>query len=732
MLFSRREKEETAAYPAVPDTLRADSVDHIAPEIRNTQYARADTAANFTPYLGLRARLSQVWANRWTILLLLVLLRVLLSIAGLDEDVDEANSKALRACTKVEDVGSAMASMPHYLSVGVNEMSAMGIEKTVSALVSVLGLVITGVQELIIFVIEMVTSMYVCLIVAFIESGLDVAAHVSEKVTDAMNSAISRIADTISDRAGDVEDFLNDIKGPIEDSFLGGALPDIPDVDLTGPVDRLKDIEINDDFVDDIKKLREDMPTFNEVRNMTREAIRTPFRLLKEKVDEEFGNYTFDRSVFPVAQKQGLEFCSGNNAISDFFDHLRDLIRTARIVFIVVISVLAILAMVPMAYYEIMRWRRHREHAKLVGDHSYDPMDVVYIASRPTSASWGIKFASRFQGKRQILARWAWAYATSFPALFVLALGIAGLFACACQAIMLKIIEDQVPRLAAEVGEFADDVVGSLAAVSNEWADSANGVVLSTQDDINEDLLGWARTATSAVNDTLNTFTDTMQTGLETVFNGTILKKPIEDVIRCTIGLRVEAVQSGLTWVHDHAKVTFPTLPNDTFSKGAQESIEDDSDMTTFLATPSSVTTDEVTGAVQYVVDKLRAHIIMEALISTGVILVYVILVMMGVIRALVGMASPGGRNEGMRYTGDKRGPLTPREHAAGSDERFPRFGESEASGADPHSGYYGHDANDDKYMSTVPGGRARTMQSPTRTSSYGQFESTAPPPGKF
>ena len=412
------------------------------------------------------------------------------------------------------------------------------------------------------------------------------------------------------------------------------------------------------------------------------------------------------------------------------------MIRTARTVFIVVIVVLAILAMIPMAWYEIMRWRRHREHAKLVEHHGYDPMDVIYIASRPTSASWGIKLASRFEGKRQILVRWAWAYGTSFPALFILALAIAGFFACACQAIILKLIEDQVPKLAAEVGEFADDVVTSLTAVSEDWANNANGVVLSAEEDINEDLLGWARTATSAVNDTLNTFTDTMQLGLETVFNGTILKKPIEDVIRCTIGLRVEAVQNGLTWVHDNAHVNFPMLPNDTFSAGAQKSIEDDSDMTTFLATPSSVTTDEVTGAVQYVVDKLRNHIILEALISCGVLLVYVILVLVGVIRALVGMASPGGRAEGMRYTGDKRAPLTPRDQALESDERFPHFGaHSEASGADHvHAGgYYGRESHEDnKYMSTVPGGRARAMQSPTRTSSYGQFESTAPPPRKF
>ncbi|CRK07056.1 hypothetical protein BN1723_020925, partial [Verticillium longisporum] len=67
---------------------------------------------------------------------------------------------------------------------------------------------------------------------------------------------------------------------------------------------------------------------------------------------------------------------------------------------------------------------------------------------------------------RQILARWAFAYTTSLPALFVLSLALAGFFACLCQFVLLKAIERTVPELANQVGEFAEDVVGSLAAVS--------------------------------------------------------------------------------------------------------------------------------------------------------------------------------------------------------------------------------------------------------------------------
>ncbi|KAL0940573.1 plasma membrane fusion protein prm1 [Colletotrichum truncatum] len=724
MFTSRKPQEE--AYPAVPDSLRSDSVE--MSELRKTQQARADTSPYITPYLGLTARLSQIWLNRWTILLLLVLLRIVILIASLNDNVDEANTKALTACSKVEDIGSAMASMPHYLSVGVNELSAKGIEKTLDGMVAVLGLVLTGVQNLIIFVINMLTSMYTCLITAFIHGGLDVAADVTKKVTDAMNQAVGAITNTIDDKAKSLQDGINKAADAIEDSILGKVLPDFPKVDFTGPVSELRDIKIDTNgFVSDLNKLNDDLPTFEEVQNMTAEAIAFPFNLLKQTINDAYKGYKFDRSIFPVAQKQALKFCSTNNDIAEFFDGLRDKIRKARIIFIVVLSILAALVIAPMAYLEIMRWRRERKHARIVSSGQYDSMDVVYIASRPMTASYGIKFSSYFKGKRQIMVRWAIAYATSLPALFVLALAIAGFFSCLCQYIILVGVEKEVPALARQVGNFAGDVVNTLEDVSKEWADDANSVVLSTQNEINNDLLGYVTNATSAVNDTLNTFTNTMTTGLETVFNGTILINPIKDVVRCTIGLKVESVQKGLTWVHDHSQVSFPLFANDTFSLGAQKSISGDSDLNTFLASPSTVTTDEVTGAVTHVTEWLRRGIIQEALISTGILLIYVIIVLIGVIRALVGMAMPDkGRAEGgLRYTGDDRPALSPRSppRSNSNDARFPQFG-SDGSAVDED--HYSREVRDEKTIKKTSMGRAQPMQGHERTSSYGHFDTAS------
>lgn len=82
------------------------------------QLHRAPLRGEITPYLGLRARLSQIPINRWSILLLLVLARMLILFAGLINDFTSAKQEVTTACAKVEDIGSTLASMPYYMSRG--------------------------------------------------------------------------------------------------------------------------------------------------------------------------------------------------------------------------------------------------------------------------------------------------------------------------------------------------------------------------------------------------------------------------------------------------------------------------------------------------------------------------------------------------------------------------------------------------------------------------------------
>lgn len=591
-----------------------------------------------TPYLGLRARLSQVWINRWTILLLLVLVRVLIAISSLDDDMVTAKRETLSACTSVEAMGSSMASMPHYLSRGVNELTAQGVEHAVNGLESMLTMTMTGVEAIFLFVVNMMFKTYLCLITLAVRGSVHAALSIAEDAVNALNSTVQSIGNDIDDIAKKFESAYNDFASHVNGilSSFGGH---IPQLDIGHQLDELQHLQIPSSIDKDIQKLNSSLPTFNEVNNFTQHILREPFELVKQKINDSLAPYQFDRSVLPVPAKKQMTFCQGDNGINDFFNSVSDIAHTAQKVFIAVLVIAATLVCVPVAWQEIRRWRTMKERSQLVRKEAHDPMDVVYIVSRPYSAATGIKAASNFSNsRRQILTRWAIAYATSLPALFVFSLGIAGLFACLCQYILLRCVEKTVPELTAQVGAFADKVVDSLQNASAEWAHDANSAISTMNHDLNDNVFGWVNISTTALNDTLNTFIDKSTGVINDTFGGTPLYEPITGVFNCLIELKVEAVQKGLTWAKDHAHIDFPRLPNDTLSLGAAESIKSDNPNASdsFLAEAGDETSNKISEVVANVLDKVRSGIVTETYISAAVFGLWAVIVLIGFIRALV------------------------------------------------------------------------------------------------
>jgi hypothetical protein len=585
---------------------------------------------NFKPYLGLRARLSQIWINRWTILLLLVLVRLLIAIASTNSSLASARREALSACTQVEKIGSSMASMPHYMAKGVNEMTASGVEKAVSGLMSMLEMSVTGVEEIILFVIHMMTQTYLCLITLAVSGSLHAAVEIGTEMSKALNQTIDEVTDDMGNAVKKVSDGINSVLDKINFNLPGF---DKPEINLDSQIAKLKGLEVPPELEKGLQELNSSIPTFEQVQNFTDSIIRLPFEEVK-KLIRGTNNFTFDRDLLPIPQKEALNFCSEGNSINDFFDDLIVMAYDARKIALGVLIVLAILVCVPMAWMEVRRYRRMQERAALF-EEGHEGMDVVYLASRPTSSGLGLWIGRRFgSARRQAIARWAWAYATSVPMLFLLALGIAGLFACFCQYLLLKAIQDKTPELTNQVADFAGKVVASLNNASMSWSEGVNGAVAKLDDEINNDILGWVNTSTTAVNETLNTFVDQMSTTLNTTFGGTILYDPIKEVLNCLIGLKIASFQNGLTWVHDHAHVSFPGVSNDTFSLGATAQVSDSGSAAELMSDPNGKAADEITEAVNHVIEKLMSAIQTEAFISGALVLIWLFIAIGGLVYA--------------------------------------------------------------------------------------------------
>jgi len=582
----------------------------------------------FKPYLGLRAKLSQIWLNRWTILLLLVLVRLMFAMSSTNDSIKSARREALSACTSVEKLGSSMASMPHYMSKGVNEMTAASVEKAVEGLMKMLYVSVQGVEEIVLFVIHMFTSTYLCLITLVVSGSMKAALDLAKELEEFLQKTIGPAANEIGDAIDDVTDGINSIMNKIP---IPGTKK--PQIDVDGQLDKLKNFKFPTDMLKGINDLEGKIPNFEEVQNKTDSLIRIPFDEVQKLIKEGM-NYTFDRSILPVPQKEQLNFCSEGNTINNFFDDLLKMVANSKNIAIGVLVAAAILVCFPMAWQERRRHRLMHERAQLAKE-GHDPMDVVYLSARPTSAGFGLWFARRFGSvHRNNVVRWAWAYATSEPMLFVLSLGAAGLFSCFCQWIVLNAIEDKAPELTNQVADFAGQVVKAVDNSSLTWAAGVNLAIQGQTDRINDDVFGWVNTTTEAINGTINVLVDGMNEGVEKAFGGTVLEGPVREVIKCTIGLKLTSIQNALTWAHDNAQVSFPGVKPDVFTMASLAEDSGSESGSALLVDPGGKTRDEITEAVQYVIDKIGNGIRTEALISTVLICIFLAVAIAGYIYA--------------------------------------------------------------------------------------------------
>lgn len=409
--------------------------------------------------------------------------------------------------------------------------------------------------------------------------------------------------------------------------------------------------------------------------------------------------------------------------INDFFTNLKSTVRKIKNIIVGILIGLALLAIIPMAWREIRNYRIMRERAYMFTDErGYDPMTLVTMASQPGPSTFGLKFARRFSTtRRQVLVRWAIAYVTSPAALFVLALGIAGLIGVLCQYILLKQVESGAPALAAEISEFAGIVVDKLNSASTSWAESTNQALKTTNDEINDELFGWVQDGSNTLNKTLNTIIDTMTDTVEDFLGGTPLENPVKDVLDCLVVFKLQGIQKGLTWVADNAKVTFPSLSPETFSLGALASIGPEADgASSFLSNPDSAAGDQITDVVVKLTSKWETMLQTEAAISGGVTAIWIIVLLIAIIRtAVLWCGVDKTRGEGGPATlNTSNNPFD--DSARVTQPVFPVFAPSpsDGSGASPEE-YTNEKGQQSIHMGTVKSGTNSLAEGENRQSVY-------------
>ncbi|KAH8706994.1 hypothetical protein GQ44DRAFT_732030 [Phaeosphaeriaceae sp. PMI808] len=561
--------------------------------------------------LDFRDRLSQVWMNRWTVLIFLVIVRCLFAFSTASSNLSAARREALAACTEVEGIASAMASMPHYMAAGLNEITATGVENAVSGLMEMLELAVTGVEELVVFVVHMMASTYLCLITLAVRGSVKTASDFSQMATESLQKATSEVTNSLRDTSKTISDDLSSIRDKMEKIPLMRSVQ-LPKIDFTNQINSITTLEFPQVLRQQLDRLNKSIPAFDDIQKLVENTTRIPFDQVKKQI-QGISAFHFNRTLLPVPEKAHLDFCTKNNAISLFFEGLIKKLTEIRNKMLISLIIVAVFVGIPLAawahYHENKRLEKTKTTAKDASSIAHDQR------KRPGSGNT-MKAEACEENRREHGKQWLFAYATSPPMLLVLTLGLAGLMSCALQLLVAMNINRASPKLTNQVADFAGEVMRSLGNSSTFWSNGVNEAIRKLDEQLNGDIFGFVNTTTSAVNSTLDAFVERTSTEINNVLGGTVLHDPIKEVINCLIGLKIASFQSGLTWVHDHAHVSFPIVNNQTFGLGTLAQLSGSHSAANLLANTNNQATDLVTATLTRVANKHMSSIRMEALVS--------------------------------------------------------------------------------------------------------------------
>lgn len=528
---------------------------------------------------------------------------------------------------------SVILSVPTYVYVVaplliydliVNELVAMRISDTVRALIRVMNLVLQAVVDLIMFVIERTYGTIVCVATTFLKTLIEAAGGLVTGFINILDEGLEHVAGGLADILWGIEMF-----------FIWTG---IDTVGIQNAIDTLHgQTFINGTVVNEsLHHFENAIPDFKQQTSDVQAVIGLPFTMVQTLLNESFGNWTMDPSDLPTAPKETLIFCTGHDAITTLFDVLFIVAKSAKVIAILGLLVTILLATAFMLWWEVQRYRKTVNKSRVFRDR--EPMDTVYVAGRPSTAGAGLWISEKvsMDPDRQILIRWVVAYATTYTALFVLALAVGGAFSVACQYFIMRAVQKETPAFAQEVGTFVTNSMGALERSSTLWAEESNQAVQSIESDINNHVLVYVQNATNSVITVIDTFRNETFEVLKDVFDSTQFGQDVEhivqDLLDCVIFNALEKVENSLKWINEEAHVTFPNFSADIFSMGAMNS--GNTSLAALLTNASTQAANEVTVALDKIVISLQSGVIQEGLIALVLFFIYCLYVLFAAAQA--------------------------------------------------------------------------------------------------
>lgn len=619
------------------------------------------------PYLNLKEKLTQTILNPYTVFLFFLILKMLFFINSLDNSFSQAKQQTQLLYLSTQSYIDNLVSFPHYMAQGANLVLAKGLEETNKGFIESLKLMLTATEEMIFFMIELSVGTYVCLLMAVVDSTAIAALNATEDVISIANDTLISFAKDLNIGLGDLSSAINEVIDTAEDT--GDALKhmfgtsttnnsmqlkiteDLAHVNLT--IKNMQDWMIPGSINTDIEKLKSNIFDFDDVKNYTQTLLDIPFNEIKKQINKNL-NKTIDPSSFYVPEKKTVLLKNATDAIDIFYNNVQTIsIKTGHII-MGLIGFVMLAFILYTFYFELRNWKIVNFASKEIhiANESYVEtpnkrkfnIEVICTMQDLTSDKIGKFISTKIMRMKNPIHinnfRWIISYMASPYLLSFFLLGMLGILSFICQFIVLCIIKN-AHELTGNIKTAFDNTAVEIKHTMNDsiydWSNETNNYLQDYQKDVNDNLLGWIDTSTTALNNTVTAFDDKMNDAIDDIFKGTPLYDPVEKIVWCVIESKLKKVEAAMTWLNENGKLDIGELdPKDIMNKMTELNNSPGYNSESDLGNKISEFEDKATNLFHDVIKFYEKQTFLMLYISLGILGVWIIFVFIGIIILLL------------------------------------------------------------------------------------------------
>lgn len=511
----------------------------------------------YTNYLNYKEQLIQIAFNYYTIILILVLLKVFIFRKSLLHALDDLEYHGTQSLDTINRANLQLVQLPHQYSQLVNVLVQQSIADLKSQWLYLLVLLINVIIGIVRFQVQLFIGTFVCLVDGLLQGVVDLVLDLVQEVVRTVNDLIQKSTKIISSGLDGLTKVINGVTNGInlvsqlfsdENVVDSSSLID----DINGAIDSLNNFSLPLSIYTTIEGYKEKVPSLDEVENDAIDGLKRPLLDLISTFNSLTLFQPLNTSVtatVPPYTKLSTE------TITDFTIKSRHLINKTFVVIMVLLILGGLAAMVVLAWKEYRLWTRKYEfYVQLDG--TINDFTFLNLLNAYTN-QWVYYTKKWFLLSDKTV--WIISFVTSKYSLALLGLGLTGMIATGLQYWLFVVFNaclDQFP-----LSTLTTNVNRTMANTTQIFIDTTNDFITDQQKQLNDEMFGSIKNVSTVFSDAIEEFVQALNETLIEPFENTPLATPINTVVYCVVTRKLIMVERGLEWLEDNLVINLPSLP---------------------------------------------------------------------------------------------------------------------------------------------------------------------------